>query len=188
MHITKQKFPEKPSEGSSPEPGPNGIEQEFTVAVRVSFPPTDFIVYRKRDLLLELVLMIGSVSSDPVGALKSNAHVEILGNVIFRPVHDIVRITRIYCDVLERFPAHESVVADEGGAFTIADLEPNLRITHFGKISSTVLEEITGDLVDTGVVLHDSDFWREEHFCHTIDQAVPGLRGHVSSILTTRCP
>jgi hypothetical protein len=58
MHIAKQKFPEKPSEGALPEPGPNGIEQEFTVTVRVSFPSTDFIVYRKRDLLLELVLMI----------------------------------------------------------------------------------------------------------------------------------
>ncbi len=84
MHIAKQKSPEKPSEGSSPEPGPNGIEQDFTVAVRVSFPSTDFIVNRKRDLLLELVLMIRSVSSDPIGALKPKAHVEILGNVIFR--------------------------------------------------------------------------------------------------------
>lgn len=179
MHIAKQKFPEKASKGSSPEPGPNRIEQEFTVAVRVSFPSTDFIVDRERHLLLEFVLMIGSVSSDPIGALESKAHVEIFGNVVFRPVHDIVRIIR-NCDVLERFPAHKSVVADEWGAFTIADLETNLRITHFGKISSTVLEEITGDLVDTGVVLYDGDFWREEHFCRTIDQAVPRLRAHVS--------
>ncbi len=131
--------------------------------------------------------MIGSVSSDPVGALKSNAHVEILGNMLFRPVTDVVWIPSIYCDVLERFPAHESVVADEGGAFTIADLEPNLRITHFGKISSTVLEEVAGDLKDARMVLHDSDFWREEHFCRPIDQAVLWL-GHISSILAARCP
>ena len=132
--------------------------------------------------------MIGSVSSDPVGALKSKAHVEIFGDMMLREVHKMVRrITRIYCDVLERFPAHESVVADEWGAFTIADLESNLRITHFGKISSTVLEEIAGNLVHTSVMLHDSDFWREEHFCRAIDQTVAGL-GHVSSILATRCP
>jgi hypothetical protein len=159
MHIAKQKFPEKLCKWTSPEPGPNRIEQEFTVAVRISLPSADFVVYRKRDLLLELVSMVGSVSSDPVGALQSNAHVEILGNVIFRPVHDIVRITRIYRDVLERFPAHESVVADEGGAFTVADLEPNLRITHFGKISRTVLEEVARNLRHTRMVLDDSDFW-----------------------------
>ena len=159
MHIAKQEFSEERSEGSSPEPGPNGIEQKFAVAVRVSLPSTDFIVYRKRDLLFELVLVIGSVSSDPVGALKSKAHVEILGDMIFTPIHNVIGVTRIYCDVLERFPAHESVVADERGAFTIADLEPNLRITHFGKISSTVLEEITRDLGDTRMVLNDSDFW-----------------------------
>jgi hypothetical protein len=131
--------------------------------------------------------MIGSISSDPVGALKSNAHVEILGNVVFRPVHGILRIFRVHCDVLERFPAHKSVVADEGGTFAIADLEPNLRITHLGKVGSAVLEEVTGHLVDTGMVLHDSDFRREEHFCCAIDQAVPGLRGLVSSKLATRC-
>jgi hypothetical protein len=155
MHIAKQKLSEKLSEGASPEPGPDGVEQDFAVAVRVSFPPTDLIVYCQRDLFLELVLMIGCVSSDPVGALKSNALVEILGDMVFTPVHHVVRIARIYRDVLERFPAHESVVADEGGAFTVADLEPNLSITHFGKISSTVLEEIAGDLVDTSVVSAD---------------------------------
>jgi hypothetical protein len=188
MHVAKQEFPEKLSEGSSPEPGPHRVEQEFTVAVRVSFPSTDLIVYRERDLLLELVLMIGSISSNPVGALKSNTHIEILRNVMFRPVHNILRILRVYCDVLERFPAHKSVVADEGGAFAIADLESNLRIAHFGEISGTIFEEITGYLVDTGVMLHDSDFWREKHFCRTIDQAVPRLRGHVSLILATVSP
>jgi hypothetical protein len=134
-------------------------------------------------LLLELVLMIGSVSSDPVGALKPKAHVEILGNVILGPVHDVVRIARINSDVLERFPAHESVVTDKRGAFAVADLESNLRITHLGKIGSTVLEEIPGNLVDAGMVLHDGDFWREEHFGRTIDQAVPGLEGNTSAQL-----
>jgi hypothetical protein len=38
------------------------------------------------------------------------------------------------------------------------------------------------------VVLDDGNLWRKEHFCRTIDQAVPGLRGHVSSTLATRCP
>jgi len=82
MHAAKQEFSEQWSKRTLPEPGPDGMEHQFTVAVRVSLPTADLIVDRQRDLLLELILMIRSVSSNPVGALKSDAHVEILGNVV----------------------------------------------------------------------------------------------------------
>jgi len=60
-------------------------------------------------------------------------------------------------------------VTDERRALSVADLETDLRVTHPGEISGTVLEEVSRDLVDAGVVLNDGDFGREEHFGSATD-------------------
>jgi hypothetical protein len=180
MHIREQKLPKQWRERSSPKPRPDWVEEEFAVTIRVPFPTTDFIVDSQRDLLLELVLMIGGISGDPVGALQSETHVEILGNVVFGPVHQVIRIACVDGDVLESFPSDKGIVTNERRNFAVADLEPDLSVAHLGEIGGAVFEEVAGDLIDACVMLNDCDFRGEKHLGGTIDETIPGLRTLIS--------
>jgi hypothetical protein len=102
--------------------------------------------------------------------LQTEGNVEIFGDVGVGPEFSLVIFGER--DGLNGFPADEGVVADEGGAVTVADGELDGRVDEVGEVGYAVFKDVVDDLQDARGVLQQSDFGGFVHFEGAEEEAV----------------
>src|ERR1700748_3776478 len=73
---------------------------------------------------------------------------------------------------LDSLPTQKGVVSDKGCNFTTTDRKANCCIDEVGEECNAVLKVVPRYLHNTGRVLDNGDFRREEHFGRAIHQTI----------------
>jgi hypothetical protein len=96
------------------------VEQQLITSISVLLPARKLVVDCKRDTFLEAVAGPGSKADDVAIDLETQGHVEIFGNVRFRPELLVAIFVKVG-DLLNGGPAEDGVVADKGGDVAVGD-------------------------------------------------------------------
>ncbi|KAI6749400.1 hypothetical protein HG530_015239 [Fusarium avenaceum] len=150
------------------------MEHKLVAAVSVLLPSVQLIVDGQRNTLLETTVVVSSQTTHHTSHLNSQTDIEILRDVsVGPPLGNFVGWINKR-DTLYSLPAKESVVADErcdiAGTNTVLDG----CVDNVGEVGDTVLEDVVGNLHDSGTVLENSDFRTLVHLESTVKKTVDG--------------
>jgi len=116
-------------------------------------PSSKLIHSGKRDTLLKLHVGVCSPSEHPALGLEGESNLEVFRDVRFGPNSGSSVIRVDLGAFLDSRPSEESIVTDERSDITVGDHERDGDLKHGSEEGHGVLEEVVGDLHDSGSVL-----------------------------------
>lgn len=174
--VGEQEAAEQGGEGPLPEPHADRVEEQLVAAVSVFLPSRELVVHGQRHALLEAVAGPGREPDDVPVALQAQRHVEILGDVGFGP-ELLVAVFVFVGDLLDRAPAEDGVVADEGGHVAVGDRVADGRVDEVREEGDAVFEVRVDNLHDARRELHDAYVRGLLHLRHGVQKTIRGYTG-----------
>ena len=173
-HAAAQKPAEQRREGPAHEPVLERVEQQLRAAVRVLLPARQLVVDRQRHALLEaLGARVVGEAHDVPRRLQAQRHVEVLGHGLLAP--ELLGLAGLLDgDGLQRRPAQDGVVADEGGHVARGHGVGDGRVDEVGEEGDAHLEEALRHVDHARRVLDDGHLRALLHLADGVEEAVLG--------------
>lgn len=103
-----------------PQPGSDGVKEQFVATVCIFLPSSQLIIYGQRNTFLEPLAGPSRKTNDVTICLELQRHLKIFRDMRFGPEF-LVAIVIEVANLLNCRPSKDSVVTDERSDITIAD-------------------------------------------------------------------